>query len=76
MSKEAWVSKRFWFGAGSILFGALVASFAGDETVHPWVIKLFGVGSTACGGIVMLLQNSDLKAKGVEATREHRAMKD
>ena len=55
MSKEAWVSKRFWFGFGSILCGAFVAAFAGDDTIAPWIVKLFGVGSSTCGGVIMLL---------------------
>lgn len=74
MSRDVWISRRFWFGFGSILCGAFVAAFAGDPGVAAWVVKLVGVGSSTCGGVIMLLQNSDLKAKGVEATREHKAM--
>lgn len=68
MSKEAWISKRFWFGVGSIMFGALVTAFGGDPDAAMWLqylVKLFGVGSIVCGGAVSLLQNSDIKAKGV-----------
>ena len=74
MSRDVWVSRRFWFGVGGVLCGAFVASFAGDDSIPVWLVKLFGVGSSTCGGVIMLLQNSDLKAKGSEATREHKAM--
>lgn len=73
MNRDTWVSRRFWFGFGSILFGALVTAFAGDEAVAPWLVKIFGAAASACGGAVMLLQHGDVKAK-TDATREHKAL--
>lgn len=73
MNKDTWVSRRFWFGFGSILFGALVTAFAGDPDVVPWLVKIFGACASTCGGAVMLLQHGEIKAKN-GASGEHKAL--